>query len=267
MLLFGHIVTHRGVPLAVYHDRHGIFEPPAKGALTLAEQLAGGRQPTQFGRALQELAIESIAARSPQAKGRVERLWGTFQDRLVSELRLAGAKDLAEANRVLWDFLPRYNRRFAVPAAEAATAYRPLGKGLDLNTVFCFKYRCRVGGDNTLALGEQRLQLLSSPERASYAHARVEVQERLDGSLAVYYQGRRIGSKPAPPEAPLLRARDRERAGAGEQSRQVATGEATGREVAPTTTRPVPARRPSPNHPWNRPGKGVLAQRAIVKSS
>jgi hypothetical protein len=82
------------------------------------EQLSGERQPTQFGRALGELDIGAIFAHSPQAKGRIERLNGTFQDRLVSELRLAGASTVAEATRVLGEFLPRYNARFAVPAAQ-----------------------------------------------------------------------------------------------------------------------------------------------------
>lgn len=97
LALFRQIVTTKGVPLAVYRDRHAIFAVSNKREPSLAEQLAGGREPTQFGRALQELGIESITARSPQAKGRIERLWGTFQDRLVSELRLAGVKDLGEA--------------------------------------------------------------------------------------------------------------------------------------------------------------------------
>ena len=116
-------------------------------------------------------------------------------------------------------------------------------------------------------MGEHRLQLLSSPQRASYAHARVEVQERLDGSLAVYYQGRRIGIKPAPAEAPLLRARHQQRAAAGEQSRQVVTEQGTGCEAAPTTAHPEPPRRPSPSHPWNRAGRGAMAQRAVAKGA
>jgi len=92
----------------------------------------GRRKPTQFGRLTEELGIISIPSRSPQARGRIERLWGTFQDRLVSELRLAGARTLEQANQVLWDFLPRYNQRFAVPAAQAGSAYRQLRRNLFL---------------------------------------------------------------------------------------------------------------------------------------
>lgn len=111
-------IRRHGVPLALYRDRHGIFETPKAMPLTLEEQLVDRRTPTQFGRALAELGIVSIAAQSPQAKGRIERAWGTFQDRLVIELRLAGAIDLATANRVLARFVLRFNRRFAVPAAN-----------------------------------------------------------------------------------------------------------------------------------------------------
>jgi hypothetical protein len=123
-LLMEHIVRNYGRPLAVYRDRHGIFERAASERETLAEQLSGQREPTQFGRMLVELDINSIAARSPQAKGRIERLWETLQDRLVVELRLAGATTLPEANHILWHYLPRFNERFAVAAAEPALACR-----------------------------------------------------------------------------------------------------------------------------------------------
>ena len=95
--------------MALYHDRHGIFERSKSEPESLEEQLEGKRKPTQFGRLMEELGITSIPSRSPQARGRIERLWGTFQDRLVSELRLAGVTTLEETNRVLWNFLPRYN--------------------------------------------------------------------------------------------------------------------------------------------------------------
>ncbi len=117
-LLLRHIVEEEGIPEALYHDGHGIFERSRKEPETLEEQLAGRRKPTQFGRMMEELGIISITSLSPQAKGRIERLWGTFQDRLKSELRIAGAKTSEEANRVLWDLLPRFNQRFAVPARE-----------------------------------------------------------------------------------------------------------------------------------------------------
>jgi hypothetical protein len=144
---------------------------------------------TQVSRVLAELGIRSIAAHSPQAKGRIERVFGTFQDRLVTELRLAGASTMAEATAVLADFLPRFNQRFAVPAAQEGSAYRPLAAEVSPAQIFCFKYRRTVGSDNTIRFGQERIQLLPAAGRVSFAKCRVEVQERLDGSQAVSYHG------------------------------------------------------------------------------
>jgi len=203
--LLADLVTAYGIPAAIYHDRHGIFRVNAPASV--AEQLAGQAPLTQVGRALAELGITAIPAGSPQAKGRIERLFGTFQDRLVAELALAAACTLADATRVLAAFLPAYNARFAVPAADPTAAFRPLDPTVDLATICCFKYLRTVGRDNTVPLGEHRLQLLPGPQRLSYARAEVEVHERLDGSLVVYYQGEPVASQPAPAEAPVLRAR------------------------------------------------------------
>ena len=103
--------------------------------------MQGEQQPTQFGRALEELGIRPIFAFSPQAKGDIERLFGTLQDRLVAELRLAGATTMEQANQVLELFLQRFNARFAVPAAQGGSAYREPPEHLDLDGVLCFKYR------------------------------------------------------------------------------------------------------------------------------
>lgn len=174
--------------------------------MSIAEQLAGRQATTQFGRLLEELGIASIPARSPQAKGRIERLWETFQDRLVSEMRLRGITSLDEANRFLPGFLARFNQRFAVPPAEDGSAYRPLPEGFDPERVFSFKYRRVVGTDNVVSFEGAPLQILPDLERVSYARAEVELHRRLDGSLAVYYQGRRLRVKQAPKRADELRA-------------------------------------------------------------
>ncbi len=147
-LLLERLVTAHGRPLALYHDRHGIFQPNPKRPWSVEEHLAGRAAPTQFGRLLAGLEITAIAAQSPQAKGRAERLFGTLQDRLVSELRLAGAATLDAATAVLVPFLPEYNRRFAVPAAETGSAYRPLDPTCRPETIFCFKYQRMVAADN-----------------------------------------------------------------------------------------------------------------------
>jgi len=210
-LLLQEVIRKRGIPLALYSDRHGIFQRSARETECLEEQLSGQRQLTQFGRALRELGIEAIFALSPQAKGRIERLFGTLQDRLVSELRLAGASTVEEANQVLQTFLPDFNLHFAVPAAQEGSAYRHPDPGLRLEEVLCFKYQRTVAADNTIRFEGQTLQLLPGLERRSYAHARVEVQERLDGSLVVSYEEQAIATRQAPPHPVTLRARKADR--------------------------------------------------------
>ncbi|MDP3061884.1 MAG: ISNCY family transposase [Chloroflexota bacterium] len=246
-LLLRKIIEKQGVPLALYSDRHSIFLVNPKQRESLEEQLAGERQPTQVGRALQELGVQSILARSPQAKGRIERLWGTFQDRLVSELRLAGARSIEEANKVLWDYLPRFNARFSVAAAQEGSAYRQPEPALPLEGVLCFKYQRTVARDNTVRLGEHTLQLLPGSKRSSYARARVQIQERLDGSLVVTYQNSIIAHRPAPPATPVLRARS---IGVRLAPPSVSS-QSVSLPITPTNgTKP---RIPASDHPWRKP--------------
>ncbi len=190
--VFEQMALGPGIPLAAYSDRHGIFHRRSHQPLTLAEQLRGERTPTQIGRVLQELGIEWIPASSPQAKGRIERLFGAFQDRLVTELRIAGIRDKDAANAFLPDFLSRYNARFTKPATQPGSAYRPWPADRDPATVFCLKYGRTVQLDNTLTLGPYCLQVLPGPGGRSYGKAHVEVHHRLDGSFAVWYQGQSL---------------------------------------------------------------------------
>ena len=118
-LLMEGLIRQCGIPLAVYSDRHAVFKHTGE-----PRQKPAG--PTQFARAMEELGIRQIFARSPQAKGRVERTAGTFQDRLVTELRLAGVTTIDEANEVLHRFLPRFNEKFGVPAEHSSVAYRSM---------------------------------------------------------------------------------------------------------------------------------------------
>jgi transposase len=264
-LLLWQLLERCGRPLALYHDRHSIFRPPTTpaerqdpqhGLDEHADALAGRQPRTQFGRALEELGITSIPARSPQAKGRVERLFGTLQDRLVVELRLADVRTLEAANAVLLTYLARFNAQFAVPES----AYRLLEPTQELAAICCFKYTRVVAADHTVTFGPHRLQLQPGPTRRSYAHARVEVQERLDGSLAVSYGQHCLHTTPAPPEAPLLRARKR-RAPAAPSAPVVPTA-ATAPADGRTAARPDPSTRsgggprpgpPAATHPWRRP--------------
>lgn len=256
-LLLEHIVLREGVPVAVYRDRHGIFERSSKEPLSIEEQFAKKREPTQFGRLLEELDVTSIPARSPQAKGRIERLWGTFQDRLVGELRLSGACGLQEANQVLWEFLPRFNERFAVPALVEGTAYRCLPTHSAPESLFCFKYARTVAADNTVQLGEHRLQLLPGRTRLSYARCRVEVYEWIDGSLAVYYQGEQLAAQAAPPEAPVIRARQYQRLSPTETQAAIHRRSTQARPTAPFFENG----RPTQDHPWRRSQVADISRR------
>lgn len=250
-LLLREVIQGKGIPLALYSDRHGIFQRSSRERESLEEQLSGERQPTQFGRALRELGIQSIFALSPQAKGRIERLFGTLQDRLVAELRLAGASTAEEANRVLADFLPRFNLHFGVPAAQPGPAYRPLPPGLELEGVLCFKYQRKVAGDNTVRFNGHILQLLPGLERLSYAHARVEVQERPDGSLVVAYRGGVLATREAPPHPVVLRARKGDRGAS--PSTSLLAGVSPDHEGAPASRGGNGnGHQPSPDHPWRR---------------
>ena len=130
---------------------------------------------------------------------------GTFQDRLVTELRLAGATTIDDANHVLADFLPRFNQRFRVPPQHSETAYRVLDPQMCLDTTLCLKYRRRVGRDNTVKYRWRTLQLLPGTDRPSYAGAVVDVLEGLDGQLAVQHEGQIIPTQEAPQRPNILR--------------------------------------------------------------
>jgi len=182
--LFRNVLRRYGVPLALYGDRCGVFVRN-DDHWTVEEQLAGRRQPTQFGRALEQLGVTFIAAQSPQAKGRIERLWGVFQDRLVSELRLAQASNLASANAVLRRFLADFNRRFGRAPAHAEKAWRPAPRNLD--RICCFRHERIVSHDNVVQWDGRTFQIPPQPHRFSFGGARVQVVQSLAGHLALYY--------------------------------------------------------------------------------
>ena len=203
-LLVG-IIEAKGIPLSVYADRHAVFLSRKSTQDPVWE--SNGGKPTQCSRALGELGITRISAHSPQAKGRVERANGTFQDRLVAELRLAGANTLSEANEVLAQFVPRFNQRFGVPADQPEPIYRPVDPELDLGGVLCVKEQRRVARDNTVRYRGKTLQLFPpSTDRPSYAGSRVEVQERLDGRVTVKCGEEVLTPQEAPPLAYELRS-------------------------------------------------------------
>lgn len=180
--------TH-GLPLSVYADRHAIFWTDREP--TVNEQLAGKRPTTEVGRGLEELSVTLIPAGSPQAKGRIERLWGTFQDRLVSELRLAGAKTKEQAQAVLERFLPDYNRKFSKPAVKAQSAWRKVN-ATQLERSLCFKSQRTVAKDNTVAFEGIIFQIPKRSPYCSYANKRIDVHVLLDGTVEFLYREEKI---------------------------------------------------------------------------
>ena len=192
-----------------------------------------------FLRVLADLGIQPIHARprQPTGKGRIERLWGTCQDRLVSELRLAEADDLASANRVLAAFVPAFNAAFAVPAAVPEHAWRPAPRARELERICAFRYTRTVGNDNTVRLEGAVLQLPATHGGRGLAGRRVELELRLDGRLLVVDRGRTLLAVPAPPDPARLRG--------------ILVADPGGPPVA-DGVRERPGYPPAADHPWRR---------------
>jgi hypothetical protein len=246
MLMLRQVVERYGRPQAIYHDRHTMFPVGSKQATqaeSIGEQLEGKRTETQLGRVFEQLSITSIAARSPQAKGRIERLWGTFQDRLVSELRLAGACTIEQANAVLQEYLPRFNARFAVPAVDPGLGWQAVPATLSLDECFCRHEERTVALDNTIAYYSQRVQFLPSEYRRTWARAKVSVHEHFDGRLAVFFQGQSLPCRLAPADPAQLRTRKNQPSVAPEAGEEAEEATASSQ---PRTT----AHKPKAGHPW-----------------
>lgn len=194
MVVLKQIVETKGIPLSFYCDRDSKFKTTRHEGLHY--QLKGDYGQTQIARALSELGVEIMYANSPQAKGRVERAWGTFQDRLCSELRLHKVSTLLVANRYLTKvFIPKYNSKFArLPEAEGS-AYRALPKDLDLSNIFCIKEERTVASDNTISYKTNTYQILPSNYRISFVKAKVLVHEHLDGSIHIFFKEQELRHK------------------------------------------------------------------------
>ena len=177
--LLGRWLEKYGRPLALYTDRHGIFEAHKKGQPDYVGE-------TQFSRALSELDIGLIKARSPQAKGRVERSFGTAQDRWVKEMRLAKVKTIAEANALLERLLPDHNRRFSVAAAKTADAHRAVGTAHRLSAILSVQEERVVANDYTVRFAN-RLYQLDKPIYPGERGGKVTIELRLDGTMAIRF--------------------------------------------------------------------------------
>jgi hypothetical protein len=186
--LFG-LVDHHGVPWSIYMDRHSALKRNDDN-WTHAEELRGEQDLTQVGMALRDLDIEPIYALTPQAKGRIERVWGTLQDRLVSELRLAGASTEEEANAVLSAYRLTYNRRFGRKPKDATSAWRPRPKRTDLLRICSFRVIKRVRNNNTVLYGSATIDLPAGQHNTTYAGREVEVRHLLNNTVHVYWRDR-----------------------------------------------------------------------------
>lgn len=195
--LLRRVIKKHGIPLSVYQDKHGALKRN-DDKWSIEEQLDGRQRPTQVGCALEALGIEAIFALSPQAKGRVERLFQTLQDRLVSMMALDGIKGIAAGNAYIENsFLSTFNRKFAKPAKETEVAWRKLERGQDLKRILSFRYDGKVGNDNAVRLSGIVIDIPPGPGKRSYAGAIVEIRQLLDASWRVYYQNTIIATAEA----------------------------------------------------------------------
>jgi hypothetical protein len=219
-------ILRYGIPSSIYSDRHTTYKSP-KYEQWQAQTLGFDTNLTAFGKSVEQLGIEMIYAHTPQAKGRIERLFKTLQDRLVKELGLANAKTLEEANKVLEVFLVQFNRQFNIPAKESGDLHRALSKGMNLQEVFSVKTERSLRNDNTIAHDKKWYQVFTLTR-----FKQVTVQEMLDGQINILGNGNRLKFKEIkqpPKQVYVPRARK------------------TSRRVTPAS-----------NHPWQRSFKTKL---------
>src|SRR5262244_1856419 len=247
--LLHQIFTTVGLPVALYGDGVNILVRTDRH-WTLEEQLAGVQAPTHLGRVLQDLGIGYVQARSPQGKGRIERLWNTLQDRLVSELRLRQIASRAAANAFLPEFLADFNPRFARPAAAAPAWRRP---PRDLDGLLSCRYQRCVARDNTVRLGPRVVQISPGPAGRSYAGRRVEVRELFDGRVLVFAADHLIAETAAPADFTLVPRQAPHRDRSARRLRPSVSPMRTALAELQAALRPpadASARHPAARHPW-----------------
>ena len=253
MDLLGVWLRKFGRPQALYTDRHSIFEVHEKG-----RPLANPDAETQFERSLSELDVELIRAHSPQAKGRVERSFGTAQDRWVKELRLAKATTLDEANAVLAKLVPEHNRKFAQAARESRDAHRRLGPEHRLASILSIQTQRVVSNDYVVRLSNRQYQLLP-PAYPGLRRGRVVMEERLDGTLAIRFEERYLKYREWT-EAAESSTFERPCASSPRRTSSAEARPPTGRSKVVGSGGQVPpsgsaSQRPAANHPWRKPYK------------
>lgn len=228
--VFWQIAQNHGIPVSLYCDGHTIFFSPKKDKLTIEEELAGKTVAlTRFGQVLSELGVNLIEAGSPQAKGRIERLWETLQGRLVIEMRLAGISTPEEANAFLPGFIRRFNQRFAVEPADPYPAYSPSPPPELLERTICLKDERKASTGSVISFSNHSYQLIDDRGKVVPLRAKSEVTvlTHLDGSISALYDGKRYGL-------------------------QLFTGKkakAT-KDTQEAPKPPAKPHRPAPDHPW-----------------
>lgn len=182
---FKRYIRKKGIPMSLYMDKHTTYK--STGKATIEDELNGTEPMSEFGRALTELGLELIHANSPQAKGRVERLFNTLQDRLVKEMRLRGISSITEANEFLREYLPIYNKRFAKKAAQPENLHRPIPKGLNLDRILCIKTERTLRNDFTIAHDRKLYQI-----EEAVTTKKLMVEEYTDGSMAIWCREKKM---------------------------------------------------------------------------
>jgi transposase InsO family protein len=229
-----HFIERKGLFISLYVDRASHFTTTRYAGIHVV--VNPEPEETQIERALTELEITLIPAHSPQAKGRIERLFGTFQDRLIKEMRVANIKTYTQANQFLvTTFLPDYNSRFALPGIESV--YRPLSQELNLDTIFCRKFERTVNQDNTIQVQGQPIQIPPSPSYRSLAHRKVEVCILEDNRVLLLFNHKLIGESTLATDGKRYKK---------EQTKDKITCLRT------YFTTPKKTYIPPPNHPWRK---------------
>ena len=206
---FKRYLGKHGLPMSLYLDRHTTYKSTAKPSIE--DELSNTMPLSEFERALKELGVRVIHAHSPQAKGRVERLFGTLQDRLVKEMRLKGIKTIEQGNEFLKDYLSVYNKRFSVVPMERTNVHRPLPAGVNLDTILCIKTPRGLRNDFTVAHNKKLYQIQDKTKAT-----KVEVQDWIDGSIKIFYQNQalrfeEITTRPVKEEKPRVKGSRRKR--------------------------------------------------------
>jgi len=224
-----------GLPQSVYLDRHSTYKATARQ--TIEEELNDIRPMSHFEKSLAELCVEVIHAYSPQAKGRVERLFGTFQDRVVKEMRLAGVTNITEGNAFLDVYLPEYNRKYAKEAAEKANFHRPVVNKRALDTILSIKTDRSLRNDFTIAHNKKLYQI-----KSNIRAKKVTVEERTDGSMRIRHNGQQLKYQEI-------------------VARPLRT------EKSAEKPRPITAWKPSDSHPWKSPAKAMVKARTELQAT